>query len=444
MTRPARTLAFLILFLGGYNAVLPVVEESVSIPAIFTPIQVVHGVFLRDAFLLVYLGLSLVTGALGRIRFQREERSFALQVAGLACAGVLSAVVNLTTLFDVGEALHLLVFAAYFCAVVHWASNLGAARLLRYFLVGITVGGAINLYFTFNIQFMTIGILPFLLGQNGPGGYLGLSVVLGSWLMLIRRNRADTLAAITVSLIGLFASTISYSRLAMVMAASGLVGWAAVATLSNAGRRNRYGGALLGLALTISAFLTVTPLGRDYVESVSGFVNNKFAIIDINDENSVGTRYMYFWGVFEIFQKHPIAGVGYSGFYDAVTSTAYYPTSAMAEEDAASGAQGLSNPHNAFLYYVSANGVLGLVLIVAIFVSFLRILGRSLVPYGVAGRVVWACLAVAYFVNAMTLPTLYNTEIMYLPAALAFAEVRRHVRTPAFSPVRRLWFARTA
>ena len=59
-----------------------------------------------------------------------------------------------------------------------------------------------------------------------------------------------------------------------------------------------------------------------------------------------------------------------------------------------------------------------------LFLLFVDVLRRSLLPYyGNAGRVVWVCLSVAYFIHGNTLPTLYNTEVMYLPAAVAFSQL---------------------
>ncbi len=50
---------------------------------------------------------------------------------------------------------------------------------------------------------------------------------------------------------------------------------------------------------------------------------------------------------------------------------------------------------------------------------FLRELWRSLARFGVTGRGVWASIALAYFVYGMTLPTMFNTEVLYLSAAVA-------------------------
>jgi O-antigen ligase len=427
MSQPMRILAFLVLFVGGYNFALPVVDESAGVPLIFRPIQVAHGVFARDALLMLYLAIAIVSGSLGRIRLNRNEKRFAQLIAGLGVAGILSTVVNLASLYDIGEAFRLLLLAAYFCMAEYWASTLGTAAILRTFLVGIAVGGAINLFYTFQIQFMTIGILPFLLGQNGPGGYLALAVSLGAWLMLIQKRRADAVVAVAVALVGGFAASISYSRLAMLMALCGLIAWSAVIVSTSAIRRSRrLGFGLLAFVLIILLGVSSTSLGQEYTSSVNRFVNNKFAVIDVENQD-LTARYNYFWGVLEIFAEHPITGVSYSGFYSAITVTSAYHSGSIGEELGGPNQKG-ANPHNSFLYYIAANGLVGLVLVSMLFVSFLRVLRRSFRPYGTPGLVIWSCFALAYFVNAMTLPTVYSTEILYLPAALAFAELRHRIK----------------
>lgn len=82
---------------------------------------------------------------------------------------------------------------------------------------------------------------------------------------------------------------------------------------------------------------------------------------------------------------------------------------------------GKSNPHNSFLYYASANGLPGLFLTIVLFLSVLRAFWRSLSGHGVPGRVIWGCLAGAYFVYGMAVPSLFNTAILYVPTAVAVA-----------------------
>jgi O-antigen ligase len=423
MPRLRKALAWSVLFVGGYNATLPVVDDLVSLPWIFVPIQVAHGVFLRDALLILYVALFAMAGALGRIRLESAERRFAVLIASLGFFGILSTVVNVTTLLDLGEAMRFFLFAAYFAVAVDWARSYGPTFLLRTYLIGIAVGGVVNLYYTYQVQAMVLGILPFLLGQNGPGGFLGISVVLAAWLTLLHRTRWEILIAVAVAAIGIFAASISYSRLAMLQAGCGIVAWVTV-IIAAAIRQHtkRRGLVLVTLAAIVIAGLTTTSIGGEYLGSVREFTDRKFRGVDIRDANSVGARYQYFWGVLEIFMANPLLGVGYSGFYDAVVATPTYKSGSMADEGVGLSAQRIANPHNAILYYVSANGVFGLTISMMIVLLFARSVRASLLKHRTEGTIVCACILSAYFVNAMTLPTLFNTEVMYAAAAVAFAE----------------------
>lgn len=256
--------------------------------------------------------------------------------------------------------------------------------------------------------------------------------------MVIRQRRADSVIAIITAAIGLCGAAISYSKLSMLMGLCGLIAWCAVAISQFGSRRSFHIGSLLaGLAIAVFIGLSQTAAGDEILNSLDKFIGRKvFGVVTV--DASIQARYGYFPAVMEILANHPICGVGYSGFYDAVTATSLYNTTEMGEEDPEAAALGQSNPHNAFLYYTSANGAPGLVLTIMLFVWFLSALRRSLLPYSAVGVSVWVCLSTAYFINGMTLPTLFNTEVMYLPAAVAFSQLgyrsMRQVRNQVTGP----------
>jgi hypothetical protein len=78
-------------------------------------------------------------------------------------------------------------------------------------------------------------------------------------------------------------------------------------------------------------------------------------------------------GTLEIVLRYPL-GVGYSGFYDAMSATDIYRFGrANAEESVAD-----ANPHATFLWYSTAGGLPGGILSIIVFVALLNDLRRGL------------------------------------------------------------------
>jgi O-antigen ligase len=408
-------MAFIIVFVGGFNMALPDYSWG-------RPVQLVHGIFVDNAVLLLYVFLMVLAGTARNLLRNTEAVPFAALVALLACLGIVSAGVNGTSLLDIGKCCRLLLFAIYVLLLVHWTRARGDNFVLRTLLIGIALGGLVNFYFSFTEPELSIGLLPVLRSQNGAGGLLGIAVSLSAWLMFIGQSRIDRVVAIISGLVGLSAAAISFSKTSMTIAACGLMAWFWVLVHFGISRRYR-------LVATIAAVLlfggAVTAAQdeqiSDYISSISKAVTMKFTNVSLNDKYSVGSRYMYFWGVLDVVAEHPFLGVSYSGFYDAITHTPTYQTGQMADEDPEGGKTGQANPHNSFLNYAAANGVPGFLIAIALYFSFLGFLWSALDRAGLAGRGIWAAMALAYFIYAMTLPTLYDTPTLFVPAAMAIA-----------------------
>jgi len=416
-----RLWVFAILFINGWTFALPVTEETM--PIWLTPVQLIHGIFIHELLLMAYLGF-LVVKLDGYLPIRRHGASeIAFLIFGLALLGVLSNAINFQLLQLMG-ACRLFLLAIYFLLSIHWAKKYGPTFVLRTLLFGIASSGAINIYYAFKISPMELGGLPFLLGQNGPGGPLGISVVLSAWLMLVRKTLFDTTIALATGAIGVFGSSISYSKLSMLMAGFGLIAWVFVLCLTIVGRRSRRLTAMILAILLAIAFANQDLITR-YLQGVDTFINYKFVSMD---DRSIETRSQYFIITAEILLRHPLLGVGYGGFYDAATATEGYKSNRSTEEDAEAGQRGESNPHSSFLYYASANGLPGLLLTMLLFIMVLRAYWRTLSRNGMSGRVLWVCLAVSYFIFGMTLPTLFNTAILYVPAAVGIS-LRNHTRS---------------
>jgi O-antigen ligase len=424
--RPRSTTAAMlpkaILFIGGLNLAMPAYSWA-------TPVQVVHGIFIDDLLLISYLMLAGASGRFSSIR--TGNTVFLLLILCLASLGVISAGISGYALADFGEAMRLFLFAAYFVVAVGWARTRGHTFLLRYYLLGIATGGAINIFYSVAEPYLVINSLPVLRARNGAGGLLALGVCLGAWLWFVRQTRSDTVVAILMAAVGLCAVAISFSKTSISIGACGVIAWVCVAGSALTMRTSRRIAMSVVSLLLVAGIVTArSPEASERMALVVRSAQTKFVNLDLNNPYSLGTRYMYFWAVLEIVTEHPLFGVSYSGFYDALKTTTPYQSGLMIEEDAQVAAAGIPNPHNSFLYYASANGLPGLILVVALFVSFLRALWRSHKGRGLGGTGVAACLGFGYVIYAMTLPSLFSTEVFYVPAACAicFVSIERSAR----------------
>lgn len=415
MNRASNCAAFAILFLSGFNMALPAFSWA-------TPIEIVHGVFLDNALLCVYLVILVSTGATAVLTRNVGAVRFAALVALLASFGIISAGVNPYRLYDVGQAMRLFLFGAFVLLAAHWSASRGGPFVLRPYLLGIAAGGVLNLYFSFAQPDVIVGFLPTLRSRNGAGGPLAIAISLGAWLMMLRRTRLDALVAIAVSMVGLCAAAISYSKTSMSIGMCGVLAWLFVVLRgASRGRLGLMGTTGFAAALAATVYVARSGEAPRYAAEVIRYGALKVSGFDISSNVGGGDRYMYFLGVGEILASHPLTGVSYGGFYDAITHTAAYRSGEASDEDPSVASLGLANPHNSFLYYASANGVPGLLVVCAVFIGFLGALYRSLGDGGLSGRGVWVWMAAGYFIYAMTLPTLFDTAVLYVPAAVAIA-----------------------
>jgi hypothetical protein len=381
-------------------------------------VQIGHGVFLDNLLVMTYACLFLVSGRLSGVLAAGPARRLAALIAALAALGVLSAAAHHYVITDAGKAARLIVLAAEVLLVVRWSRVHGSTFILRWYLVGLAVGGATNIYITVAAPSLTIGPLAVLYDRNGAGGFLAMGLVLGAWLTLLRRGTGDLIAALAASSVGLVAAVMSYSRTAMLIALFGVAAWICVLGPVVGGRRRRRIGLISVLAvLVVLLGLRTTTRGTAYWDAVATSVQQKFDSITVSRPGSVAYRYMYYWAVWEIVVEHPLTGVSYAGFYKAIIRTAAYQSGRMVEESDSEWGQ--ANPHNSFLYHAAGTGVPGFVVACIVFFYAGWLLLGSVRPFGRVGIGVWACLMLGYVVYGITLPSLFNTTVLYVPASVA-------------------------
>lgn len=408
---------FAIVFLTGFNSAAPGYGWAVAY-------QPFHGVFLDN---ILFAGYLVIAGVPKKFAMTSDAIVYPAMIALVATLVMVSAAFNPMRAEDVGQAMRLVLLAAYTLHAVNWTRATNDPFVLRTLLIGMGVAGAANIYVSFAHPYLRIGYLPALYARNGTGGPLGLGVALGAWLYLIQTRHLDKIVSLIIGILGLFAAFISFSKTSMLVALCGIPAWIFVLGHSLTRRGLRIGA--IAFIVTIAAavlYLRHTEEGQNLLRGFRYSLSIKFAsaALRLNDQASTQWRYQYFWAVGEIVTKNPLLGVSPSGFYDALVQTEPFKAGLMGPEDPEARTQGGANPHNSFLYIASSHGIPGLFLGAALYTGFLAILRRRLKSHGLAGLGVFWCIAASYFIFGMTLPSLFNTMILYLPAAAAIGMTR--------------------
>lgn len=413
-----RALAACVVFYGAVILCLPVpVLEDVIFPWWASKIGV-GNVLLHEFLFLVWIAVygsrfvlqSLLNGGV-------PTRQAALWLIALAIwCGVISLGTPLP-LQDVGRSLRLLLNAVLLLAVVRWTAQMDNFPLLM-LILGFFIGTIINLVVSFQNPFIVNEVMR-LSGQNTPGVAMGIAIHLSAWLFFRTSHRTVQAFAVIAALVFAFGCGISYSRIGWFTGALGLIAWAYMLVSARPRERNerlrlkktrRVWVPLLALGL---AALLASPPAQENLEWIQTLIAQKLGPDSGSEESNVNRAY-YFVAVTEILIKQPW-GVGYSGFFDAITATDIYRSGQMVTEEDLD-----ANPHSAFLYYSSAGGIPGGIIIIAVFIMLLNSLrlglGSSLGPPGMA---FFALAAPAFLLIGLSVPYLVNSIILIVPAAIA-------------------------
>lgn len=418
-----RLFALATVFVAGWYLCLPE-SEWVQVPWWAQKHAIGPNILIHEAIFALYLVLG---GARWIARSAHRERFLTLPAAqGLVLLAIWTGLMSLLAPYfaqDVGRSARL-VFQVFLLLGVTWWSMSDPLFVLRAYMGGLAASSLVNLILTFQNP-LTSSVLQRLLGQNSPGPPMGIAVCLAAWLIMLSRERRDALFAMLVAAICGFGALISYSKTGMLAAGMGVISLALVSGKVAPSRRGRLVAlVLVTMAAGVGVFLA-GERGRQMSGALSKMLGEKLASADVDESQSIQERLGYWKGVAEIVARKPW-GVGYSGFKEAMLATDVYASGLAVEESVIPADE--SNPHAMFLYYASAGGVPGGVLAIAIFLLLCRAFVRGLSSYGAVGLTLALLVSAAYFVLGVSIPYLFNSSVMVIPAAIAagvHARVRR-------------------
>ena len=211
---------------------------------------------------------------------------------------------------DAAEAGRIILLVILLIVVTQWSVK-NPVFVLRAFLVGLVASTFLNLIFTFRENTRMIGVLPALMGQNGPGTSMGIGACLSAWLVLISKRRIDFILAVVGVLAFCFGAGISYSKIGMGAALAGICCMAAVIVFKPRRTGGRY---LRGLAILVCSSISIyvgTAHGSAVIESLNRFIylkSNTLTLTTNQSEQSASNqaRSSYYLGVGELMLAHPL------------------------------------------------------------------------------------------------------------------------------------------
>jgi hypothetical protein len=242
--------------------------------------------------------------------------------------------------------------------------------------------------------------------------------------------------AVLATFVFTFGCAISYSRIGWFAGGLGLAAWGYVLLLARPreradGRRlRRMRLVLVPLLVVLVMSVLSSPLGQQGFEWIQTLAEQKFSGENEGDSH----RLAYVTGTAEIVSRNPF-GVGYSGFFDAMTATDTYRSGMAAQEESVLDA----NPHATFLWYTTSGGIPGCLMALMLFAMLLNSMRVGLVgAIGGPGWVLFVLLALPFGVLGLTIPYLFNSIILIAPAGIAAGWGWIHRAGARFSPPQRL------
>ena len=418
-----KIVAATVLFISAWNETVPI-DAATEIPWIFRPIQVIYGTRIEQFILILILPTIFITNQFKNYLTNRYTNAISMIFWALGFIGLLSSCFNFVNILEFGESIRLILFGFFLIWLEQCAIRFGTEFCLRCVIFGLAIGGAVNIFFSFQIS-NTVGIIPLLIGQAGPGPPLGLLVIVSAWAYSITtKNLPKTIYVITC-IIGIYGGIASWSKISLLLIITGLIPWA-ILILS---RPRKIKIVLIILILTIGLIFKNDSSISEIKDSVDQIIFTKLSSEDHNlnnpDSKIWGERFVFHIAVLEIVASHPLLGVGYAGFGTAYKETAASKMQHAYNDEFDQIQSSQSNPHSTWLYYASANGILGLILVFfwMLNISFAFYNACKLAPK--AGRSIGFAIIAAIFIWSISVPTILQSSLTLSLVGIACATQRR-------------------
>ena len=419
-----KIVAATVLFISAWNETVPIAAAT-EIPWIFRPIQVVYGISIEQFILILIFPTIFITNQFKNYLTNRYTNAISMIFWALGFIGVLSNCFNFINILEFGESIRLILFGFFLIWLERCAIRFGTEFCLRCVIYGLAMGGAINIFFSFQINNVIVGTIPLLIGQAGPGPALGLLVILSAWAYSLTKKYFLKTICVIACLIGLYGGIASWSKISLLLIITGLIPWA-ILILSQP-RKIKI--VLIILIFTIGFIFKNDSSISEIKDSVDEIISKKLSSEDhdLNNPDSKvwGERFVYHIAVLEIVVSHPLLGVGYAGFGTAYKETAASKMQHAYNEESNQIHSSESNPHSTWLYYASANGIPGLLFLFfwMLNISFVLYKASKLAPN--AGRSIGLAIVAAIFIWSISVPTILQSSLILSLVGIACATQRR-------------------
>ena len=422
-----KILAATVLFISAWNTTLPIASAT-EIPWFLRPIQVIYGISIEQFIFILILPSIILTNQFKYYSTNRYTYTIAILFWFLGIDGIFSNCFNFVNLFEIGEAIRLILFGFFLIWLERCAKRFGIRFCFNCVIFGLTMGGTVNIYFSFQINNGIVGILPLLIGQAGPGPPLGLLVIICAIAFSITKKTFLKVIYIFACLIGVYGGIASWSKISLLIIAVGLIPWSVLIICELI--KTRFAKFILTLFICSIVLLSQNNLlfseTRDSVyQIISTKLSSEDHDLDDPDSKIWGERFVFHIAVLEIVARHPILGVGYAGFGAAFkeTDASKMKHAYVDESDQIQSSQ--ANPHSTWLYYASANGLPGFVIVFFLMLNISIVVYKScqLAPH--AGRTIGSAMITAIFIWSISVPDILQSCLLLSLVGIACATPRR-------------------